>query len=185
VSVLPWPDHLLSLEDWNALPEDNSRQFEVAEGILEVSPRPASGHQWAVSRLVHQLNGQLPADLRVLPDVEVCLVTEVPITVRVPDLVVVPASATKADAARFQPHAVLLAIEIVSPGSVRRDKVTKFAEYADAGIEHYWIVDLDPPATIMVYRLVDGEYELMTEAAGELLVDAPARLRIDLGVLAL
>ncbi|MBA4180364.1 MAG: hypothetical protein C0506_07240 [Anaerolinea sp.] len=34
-----------------------------------------------------------------------------------------------------------LAVEIVSPDSVARDRVTKLREYAQAGIPEYWIVD--------------------------------------------
>ena len=40
---------------------------------------------------------------------------------------------------------VRLAIEVVSPGSRRVDKVFKHSEYADAGIPHYWVVDLGEP----------------------------------------
>lgn len=187
MSVLPWPDHLLSLDDWDALPEDNSRQYEVVEGVLQVSPRPASAHQRALIELAYQLREQLPPQLYALPEVEVevCVSADHPITMRVPDLIVVPTSAATQNVPRYPADVVVLAVEVLSPGSVRRDKITKFAEYADVGIEHYWIVDLDPPATIMVYRLVDGEYELMAEAAGELRVDSPAPLRIDLADLAL
>jgi len=44
---------------------------------------------------------------------------------------------------------VLVVIEIVSPGSYRTDHVIKRGEYADAGILHYWIVDLDHPVTLI------------------------------------
>jgi Uma2 family endonuclease len=144
VSVVSWPDHLLSLDDWDALPEDTSRRYEVAEGVLQVSPRPASSHQWVLSVLLHELHSQLPAELRVLLEVEVCVFADFPVTVRVPDLIVVPAAATKANPVRYPADAVQLAVEVVSSGSVRTDKITKFAEYADVGIEHYWIVGLDP-----------------------------------------
>jgi hypothetical protein len=39
---------------------------------------------------------------------------------------------------------VLVAIEVVSPGSRRMDTVTKRSEYVEAEIEHYWIVELWP-----------------------------------------
>ena len=42
----------------------------------------------------------------------------------------------------------------------------KFSEYADAGIPQYWIVDLDPPTTLLAYALVDGNYELSGEHTG-------------------
>lgn len=34
-----------------------------------------------------------------------------------------------------------LALEVVSSGSTRRDRVEKFAEYREAGVREYWIVD--------------------------------------------
>jgi Uma2 family endonuclease len=37
-----------------------------------------------------------------------------------------------------------LVVEIVSPGSVREDKVRKFAEYEQAGVGEYWLIDPRP-----------------------------------------
>jgi Uma2 family endonuclease len=37
-----------------------------------------------------------------------------------------------------------LVVEIVSPGSVREDKVRKFSEYEQAGVGEYWIIDPRP-----------------------------------------
>ncbi|MYW97091.1 hypothetical protein G3I59_42385 [Amycolatopsis rubida] len=36
---------------------------------------------------------------------------------------------------------------------------------ADAGIEHYWIVDLDPPVSMIADRLMDGDYALIDPCA--------------------
>jgi hypothetical protein len=52
---------------------------------------------------------------------------------------------------------VSLVIEIVSPGSVRTDRLTKCGEYADARIPHYWIVDITRPVSILVCHLA-GEF---------------------------
>jgi Uma2 family endonuclease len=48
---------------------------------------------------------------------------------------------------------VLVVVEIVSPGSHRTDHVIKRGEYADAGIPHYWIVDLDAPVALIAGHL--------------------------------
>jgi Uma2 family endonuclease len=48
---------------------------------------------------------------------------------------------------------VVLVVEIVSPGSVRMDNVIKRGEYADAGIGHYWIIDLDRPVSLLACHL--------------------------------
>jgi Uma2 family endonuclease len=54
---------------------------------------------------------------------------------------------------------LLLAIEIVSPGSEGMDEVTKRREYAAAGIPRYWVVDRDGAQTVTLHRLAsDGIY---------------------------
>jgi len=52
---------------------------------------------------------------------------------------------------------VLIVVEIVSPGSVRMDNKTKRHEYADAGIPHYWILDVDKPVSLIDCHLA-GEF---------------------------
>ncbi len=52
---------------------------------------------------------------------------------------------------------VVVAVEILSPGSRRMDHVLKRAEYADAGIPHYWIIDLDEPVSLIACHLA-GEF---------------------------
>ena len=59
---------------------------------------------------------------------------------------------------------VLLVVEIVSAGSVRMDNVIKRGEYADAGIGHYWIIDLDPPVSMLACHL-GGELGYVDDGA--------------------
>lgn len=89
------------------------------------------------------------------------LLTEHQLTLRVPDVVVIDAKLADTNPARLSAADVRLAIEVLSEGSVRTDRVTKFSECAEAGIEQYWIVDLDEPVTLARYRLIEGDYELM------------------------
>jgi Uma2 family endonuclease len=77
----------------------------------------------------------------------------------------------------------VLAVEIVSPGTGRTDRVTKLKEYADAGINHYWIVDLTAPVSLTGYLLVAGDYEVMIDSAGVVEVRSPGPIRIDLDML--
>ena len=52
---------------------------------------------------------------------------------------------------------LLLAVEIISPGSEAIDQVVKVAEYAAAGIPRYWTVARDAAHTVTMYRLgADG-----------------------------
>jgi hypothetical protein len=39
VTSMTWPDHLLSLAEWDELPEDVSRRFELVEGMLQTRRR--------------------------------------------------------------------------------------------------------------------------------------------------
>ena len=43
----------------------------------------------------------------------------------------------------FRASEVVLAVEILSPSTRRVDTRIKHGEYADAGIRHYWMIDLD------------------------------------------
>ncbi|MEV6319761.1 Uma2 family endonuclease [Nocardia sp. NPDC051787] len=166
-----WPDHLLTLEDWIALPEDNSRSYELVEGVLVVSPKPVSQHQRAFWRLAAQLEPQLPPTLGVLADTEVLIDAGRLPTIRVPDIIVVPEAGINTNPPRWDAADVLLAVEILSPGSRRTDRVTKFFEYAEAGISYYWLIDLDEPTSLAAYHLIDRDYELVAEQSGQVTLD--------------
>lgn len=163
VKLVSWPDRLLTLDDWIALPEDNSHRYELAEGVLVVSPRPVSRHQRAVLRLGAQLEPQLPAALGVLPEVELIVEPGTPPTVRVPDLLVGTDAGIEANLPRWVPDDVSLVVEILSNGTRRTDRVTKFAEYAEVGIEYYWMIDLDDPVSLTAFHLIGGFYENVGE----------------------
>ncbi|MEU0536718.1 Uma2 family endonuclease [Amycolatopsis tolypomycina] len=183
MSVMEWPHDLLSLDDWINLPETPEYQVEVVEGVLLVAPRPMPLHQRVVARLAFLID-ELAADgYSALPEVEM-VVSATPLTVRVPDVLVAPGSVVDANPPRIDAGDVRLVIEVLSEGTRRTDQVTKFSEYAEAGIEHYWIVDLDSPVSMITYRLIDGEYENFGEFSGVAEVEfAGSPLTIDLNAL--
>jgi Uma2 family endonuclease len=181
--ALPIPRELMTLDEWDALPEDNSAHYELQEGVLVVSPKPARGHQRAVLLLGMQMHRQCPQAWQVVPEFEVVVQPNGPATVRAPDLVVVRADGPEK---RVLADEVVLAVEIISPGSRNVDIHLKAFEYAEAGIPHYWVVDLDPPApTITSFALGapgDGYVESQT-ASGELVVTEPFEMQIDVDAL--
>ncbi|SDT57928.1 Uma2 family endonuclease [Actinoplanes derwentensis] len=59
---------------------------------------------------------------------------------------------------------LVLAVEIVSPGSASMDRTTKVQEYAAAGIPRYWLVERDTAQTVTLYSLEeDGTYDVTTK----------------------
>lgn len=167
----------MSLDDWRALGEDSSQRSELVEGVLFVSPQPRQRHQNVLLLLGSQLLSQRPANIRITPEPDVIIDARTPATVRIPDLVICqgPESGT------LTAEDVLVAVEILSPGSRRMDLVMKRSEYADAGIPHYWIVDPDDHRMEML-TLVDGSY-IGDWVDGVVTVSEPFALTIDLDAL--
>ena len=61
-----------------------------------------------------------------------------------------------------------LVIEIVSPGSVREDRVRKFTEYEQAGVQEYWLVDPRlNQRTVECYRRDDAGIFQPVEASAD------------------
>jgi Uma2 family endonuclease len=136
-------------DDLDALPEDGIRR-ELIDGVLHVSPSPASFHQIIAGRLMVALEESCP------PGYVVTQAVEVRVSKRrsfIPDVLVVTAESAAANPRKFQPHEVLLAVEIVSPSSTGMDRVAKPGFYAEAGIPFYWRIETEPVLSVHAYLL--------------------------------
>jgi Uma2 family endonuclease len=191
VTALPLPrPRLLTAAEFAALDEATDGRYELQDGNVVMSPSPIPLHQAGQGELLAQLRDQVPGDLKVLPAVDLDLELVPPRSpgfVRIPDVVVV----TRASFQRVREHGGLLraadavlAVEILSPGSVRTDRIIKRGEYADAGIPHYWMVDLDDGPSLTACHLA-GEFGYQDAAPerGVLVTGAPFPLRIDVAAL--
>lgn len=181
MSSASWPDHLLTLDEWDALPEDEFRGAELVKGTLVMAAAPVYRHQRAVGRLAAMLDEQLPDDLTAVASVGVVVDPKFPPTARIPDISILPWA--RAEQPRFEAEHVLLAVEILSPSTRRTDRIVKAAEYASAGIPHYWIVELGPPITLTGFLLVDGAYDEVVRTTGTVETSVPAPVRIDVSTL--
>lgn len=190
VTALPQPGKLLTIADYAALPEDDQRRWELLEGNLLMSPSPTPRHMIAVAQLYGVINSQLPLGLRAVPDVDLDLQlapADQPGTSRRPDLVVVSEAELQRvedEGGLLRASATVLVVEIISPGSKRTDTVIKRSEYADAGIAHYWIIDLERPTSLVAAHLA-GEFGYQDGGAvtGVFESGEPFPVRIDLGAL--
>ena len=130
----------LTYQDYLALPNDGKR-YEIHDGELSVTPAPNRDPQDVILALgatlrAHVLAGGLgkvyvaPFDV-ILSDT----------TVVQPDLIFV--AADRAGIALYHgiEGAPTLAVEILSPSSIRTDRTTKHKLYARLGVPYYWIVD--------------------------------------------
>ncbi|PYC61169.1 Uma2 family endonuclease, partial [Micromonospora arborensis] len=72
---------------------------------------------------------------------------------------------------------VMLAVEVVSPGTRRRDRLEKPGHYADAGIPPYWRVQKNP-VHVYAHQLAEGRDELAGESAEGLYRAKPVGIRL-------
>jgi Uma2 family endonuclease len=188
MTALPLQPHrLLTVAEYAALPENGDVRYELQEGALVMSPSPLPKHQRCVRKLLRIIEDQLPDTLEVLPDVDVDLqlVDESrPGFVRRPDLVVVPTAAIdrrELEGGLLRAGEVVLAVEIVSVGSERTDHTIKHGEYADAGIQHYWIVEIDPrPSLMACHRAGEFGYVDAPAVTGVFTAEEPFPIRLEL-----
>jgi|ERR1041384_2598875 Uma2 family endonuclease len=181
----PWPDHLLTMEEFDALPEDNAHRYELEEGVLLVTPAAIPLHQKVVRRLSNAIEQQAPYEWEVFEDAEVRLSATSP-SVRVPDVVVVPEDPANDTTTRFDAGQVLIAVEIVSRGSRVTDTVTKPGVYAAARIPHYWMIDdISGEISLTAHQLVGdlGGYRKAAPVTGRFTTTDPFPLDIDLTTL--
>jgi Uma2 family endonuclease len=182
--------HLLTAAEYAQLGETGWGYTELMEGRILVSPSPTVKHNLAGFALARQLHPQLPDTARVIPDVDVDLglvPADQPGLVRRPDLVVVESKAitrVDQDGGLLGAADVLIVVEIVSSDSRRLDYVIKRHEYADAGIPHYWIVDLEKPVSLLDCHLAEEfGYADSGEITGTFTTTVPFPVDIQLDLL--
>ena len=141
--------------------------YELLEGELVKKKAPAPRHQLILAELYDQVKAfvrQQPQPGKVLfAPVDVFLDdTSAP----QPDLVYVAPDKMGLITNDGVMGAPTLVVEIISPSSIYRDRVTKKALYERFGVQEYWLVD---PADnfIEIYTLTDGQYKLFSAASTE------------------
>jgi Uma2 family endonuclease len=162
----------MTLDMYLAFPEDASKLIEVVDGWIVRCESAEPSHQAIQLNLLIAIRDAArirdrakQSCHRVLGDMDVLIADSPKLHFRRPDVVIY--RCIDDDRGRWgrKPIAAdcLIAVEIVSADSITTDIRDKRAEYAAAGIPHYWIVrmtDNDGPA-ISVERLLltsDGEY---------------------------
>lgn len=139
--------HYWTTEDVRALIDESRHwpRYELLDGELLVTNAPAFAHQWAVSELLARLREYCRqhgiGDALVSP-ADLVLASE---SIMQPDVFVVPkALVSTAEPMRWpMVTSLLLAVEVLSPSTMREDRVRKRDFYLANRVAEYWIVDLD------------------------------------------
>lgn len=174
-TVEAWPDagRPFTVADLDRLPDDG-RRYELLDGVLVVSPRPTTIHQFAATRLAALLDAACPDDLCAV--IEPALQLD-PQTEFAPDLVVVHLD--QVGGAKFA-EPPLLAVEVRSPATASVDLNRKKSAYAEFGVPSYWIVDPDPQRTeLAAFELLDGRYERVAKAMTPVTLSRPFGVTVD------
>ena len=139
-AVLENPDKVWTYEDYLGL--DDEVHFEIIGGKALMSPSPELFHQDWVGDLfamvrefvkTHKLGKVYVAPIDVVLDQE---------NVVQPDLLFI----ANANAGLLERRGIMgapdLVVEVISPGSVRRDRYDKRELYARFGVKEYWLADV-------------------------------------------
>ena len=175
------PTDGLTAAAYEALPEEVCGRIEVVDGAIVLNAALRRSHQRIVRRLADALEAACGNGLAVDFDVDLRL-RDVPLLNRRPDVVVYD-SAISDDVALRPQHCVLV-VEVMSPGSITADQMDKPAEYAAAGIEHYWRVEQREEDGLAVFRYRLDPTTRIYASAGisteKLTVSAPFPVSVDL-----
>jgi Uma2 family endonuclease len=176
-------ERLWTVEDVLAMEEHPARaRHELVDGVLIMSPAPMWPHQAASWELTGQIKRAIraaKAPFRVAEAVNVRTETQL----FIPDIVVADAKAIGSDTVAVDVEAVLLIVEIVSPGHAMMDRTLKPTVYSMLGVPHFW--RLEPGGReprLQVHSLELGRYRQDAEITGTATVELGEELAVDVDV---
>jgi Uma2 family endonuclease len=169
-------------EDLLALPVDSSRHIELIDGALIPMSPQSKFHVRVIRNLQAQIDRQSPAHLR----------ADSEMTVRIddyngpePDVLVVTARAydDQERATWYEGSDVILAVEVVSPSSLLRDRERKPQIYAKAAIRYLWRIENEDGRPVIYTSELDtasGAYVVTGTFHDHLKLSVPFPIDLDL-----
>ncbi|NGN70198.1 Uma2 family endonuclease [Streptomyces sp. A7024] len=167
-------------DDLDTLP-DLPPHTELIDGSLVFVSPQTKFHLRTIRVLDNGLLRTVPADLEVLREFTIVLGKH---QRPEPDVIVAKAEAdTGPEQTKCAAADVLLAVEVVSPDSVERDRETKPLKYAKAGIPHFWRVESNRGKPVVHVYALDAArdtYHLTGIYHDRLKLSVPYDIDIDL-----
>ena len=146
-------------KDYLGFPEGGPLRYEVIDGELYMTPTPNIRNQRIILKLSQALQSFLArhpfGELFVSPCDAVFSAD--PLQVVQPDLVFVSAARSSIVTEQNIQGSPDLVIEVLSEGTMLRDRNQKLRLYERFGVLEYWIVDQERN-TVSVFRLSEGGY---------------------------
>ncbi len=148
---------MLTLEEFQCLPEEAEHRIELVRGRLVREPRPGAEHGWLTVKLIVRLDEHVrERGLGLVVTETGFALADDPPTVRGPDLAFIAEEHLPADGipSGFWLVAPDLAVEVVSPSNSVAEIQEKVLEYLESGSRLVWVVD---PRTrsVTAYRSKD------------------------------
>ncbi|MDQ6419386.1 Uma2 family endonuclease [Paenibacillus sp. LHD-117] len=149
----------VTYEMYAEMPEDGQR-YEIIDGVLELmTPGPSRTHQEVNRELEFVFMQSCRSEFLIFFAPFDVILSET--NVVQPDLLMIHRSRKHIVTERGVEGAPDLVVEILSPGSRRRDRIIKSGVYEEHGVPEYWVVDAQA-RTLEQYRLAgDSRYALI------------------------
>ncbi|OUM99290.1 MAG: hypothetical protein BAA02_09185 [Paenibacillaceae bacterium ZCTH02-B3] len=159
----------LTYDDYAAL--DDGNRYELVEGRLELmSPGPSVIHQLVSYELQRSIARTCEKDYVILyAPIDLILSDS---EVRQPDILLVRRDRMHILSKRGVEGPPDLVVEILSPSTLKRDKIDKLKTYARFRIPEYWV--LEPELGVLEQYVLQGErFEIVNIFHGDDLVTSP------------
>jgi Uma2 family endonuclease len=134
---------ILTVEEFDLLPDDELHQIEVVRGLVVREPGPEQDHGWLQAKLIGILSAWLAEHPvgTVIGNLNVVVASD-PLTLRVPDVAF--CSAQRLEPGKLPPKFPRirpdLVIEIISPSNSASDTDEKVLDFLGAGVREVWVV---------------------------------------------
>jgi Uma2 family endonuclease len=158
----------LTYDGLAALPDDNLRH-EIIDGVHYVTPAPVTRHQRILVELLYLMRQHLEKHSSGSVFVAPFDVVLSPYDVVEPDLVYLSNERASLLTEKNLQGPPDLVVEILSPGTSRRDLGIKRDLYERAGVLEYWTIDPDRDE-LTIHRRIDERYgapEVLSKASAD------------------